>query len=93
MLSDRPHNRWTFTRGEESVRVDVSGSFQCDDGDAVRRLALLGEGITYKSHLDVADDLYSGNLVQLCKDWVGEPAPLYLVCADRRPLRPASGSR
>jgi len=89
MLSDRPHNRWTFTRGEESIRVDVSGSFQCDDGDAVRRLALLGEGIAYKSYLDVADDLGNGNLVQLCKDWIGEPAPSYLVCADRRQLRPA----
>lgn len=89
MLNERAHNKWQFTRGKETLQVEVQGSFQCDDGDAVRRLAVLGEGIVYKSHLDVAEDLLSGSLVMLCPDWLGEAAPLYMVCADRRQIRPA----
>jgi DNA-binding transcriptional LysR family regulator len=60
----------------------------CDDGDAVRRLALAGAGIAYKSRLDVAEDLRRGGLVPLCEAWRGESAPLYLACADRSQLRP-----
>lgn len=88
-LSDRVHDRWRFTRGREALVVAVSGRVRCDDGDAVRRLALMGEGIAYKSRLDVADDLQRGTLVPLCEAWRGESAPLYLACADRSQLRPA----
>ncbi len=88
MLSERPHNRWSFSRGKEQLTVEVSGNVQCDDGDAVRRLAVMGEGIAYKSQLDVAEDLRRGTLVPLCVDWQGELAPLYLACADRSQLRP-----
>ncbi len=89
MLSERTHSRWTFTRGTETIEVDVRGSFKCDNGDTVRRLALQGEGIVYKSYLDVAADLASGELVRLCPDWRGEPAPLSLICPGRDHLRPA----
>lgn len=89
MLSDRTHDHWTFMRGAEIAEVDVRGNFQCDDGDAVRLLALRGEGIIYKSTLDVAADLRSGALVQLCPDWQGEAAALNLICPGRRHLRPA----
>lgn len=89
MLSDRTHDHWTFMRGREIVEVDVRGSFQCDDGDTVRRLALAGEGIAYKSGLDVAADLRRGALVALCTDWQTESAPLNLICPGRRHLRPA----
>jgi DNA-binding transcriptional LysR family regulator len=89
LLSDRTHDHWSFMRGAEIAEVDVRGSFQCDDGDAVRLLALRGEGIIYKSTLDVAADLRSGALVQLCPDWQGETAALNLICPGRRHLRPA----
>jgi DNA-binding transcriptional LysR family regulator len=89
MLSDRIHDHWTFTRGAEIVEVDVRGGFQSDDGDAIRSLALMGEGIVYKSYLDVAADLTCGKLVRLCPEWQGELAALSLVCPGRRHLRPA----
>lgn len=88
MLGERPHDRWRFWRDGQAVTVRVDSAVQCDDGDAVRRLACLGEGIAYKSRLDVADDLRRGTLVALCPDWLGEPAPLTLTCADRSALRP-----
>ncbi len=89
MLSDRSHNHWTFMRGAEIVEVDVQGSMQSDNGDTVRRMALMGEGIVYKSYLDVAADLRSGRLVRLCPDWQGELAPLNLISPGRQHLRPA----
>ena len=66
----------------------VSGNRLADDGDVVRRWALSGQGIAYKSRLDVAPDLAAGRLVELCPSWQGELAPLSLVCADRRQLSP-----
>jgi len=87
-LSERVHNRWRFTQGNKTCTVEVSGPIVSDDGDAVRQLALLGEGVVYKSYLDVAQDLAQGRLVALCPDWETEPAPLYLACTDRSQLRP-----
>ena len=87
-LGGRIHNRWRFERRGRSQHVDVQGPIVSDDGAAVRQLALLGEGIAYKSYLDVASDLASGELLALCQDWQGEAAPLYLACADRSQLRP-----
>jgi DNA-binding transcriptional LysR family regulator len=55
----------------------------------VRRWALAGHGIAYKSALDVADDLRAGRLVALCSEWQAEPAPMVMLCADRRQLSPA----
>ncbi|MCC9598852.1 LysR family transcriptional regulator [Rubrivivax sp. JA1055] len=88
-LSDRPHERWRFERDGRELAVEVHAALRCDDGDAVRRMAIFGEGIAYKSGLDVTDDLRRGALVALCEDWQGEPAPLFLACADRSVLRPA----
>jgi DNA-binding transcriptional LysR family regulator len=89
MLSSRNHDTWQFTRDNVKFTVRVSGSIQCDDGDAVRRLMLMGEGIAYKSRLDVHDDLQQGALIALCEDWQGELAPLYMACPDRSQLRPS----
>ncbi len=86
MLGDYVHDRWRFFQGESEVAVQVSGDRVSDDGDAVRRWAVAGRGVAYKSALDIADDLQAGRLVRLCRDWTGEPAPLNLVCADRRQI-------
>lgn len=89
MLNGRVHDRWTFTKGREKLSIAVRGRVQTDDGDAVRRLAVAGGGIAYKSALDVEADLSSGALVRLLPEWQTEAAPLYMMCADRRLLRPA----
>lgn len=88
LLGERVHDRWRFERGDERCTVHIDGPVRCDDGDVVRRLALLGEGVVYKSRLDVAEDLRAGTLQPLCEDWLGEPAPLYLACSHRSALRP-----
>ncbi|MBY5920236.1 LysR family transcriptional regulator [Ferrimonas balearica] len=80
------HDRWAFSRNGESLTVKVKGDRSADDGEAVHRWALAGQGIAYKSRLDVADDLAAGRLNVVCSDWMGEAAPLNLICADRRQL-------
>jgi DNA-binding transcriptional LysR family regulator len=68
--------------------IEVSGPIVSDDGDAIRLFGLMGEGIIYKSAIDVMDDVKQGLLIPLCTDWQGEAVPLYLACADRSQLRP-----
>jgi len=89
MLGEYVHDRWRFFRAGRETSVQVSGDRSSDDGDAVRRWALAGRGVAYKSALDMVDDLRAGRLVRLCGDWAGESVPLNLICADRRQIGPA----
>jgi DNA-binding transcriptional LysR family regulator len=88
MLSEYVHDRWRFFRDGLEESVQVHGNRVSDDGDVVRRWALAGDGIAYKSTLDIVQDLHDGTLIPLCPEWIGEPAPLNLICADRRQLSP-----
>lgn len=89
MLNDEVHDRWRFWRGDAPpVTVQVRGVNVSNDGDAVRRWALMGRGIAYKAFFDVADDLAQGRLQPLCTDWTTEATPLYLVLPGRRQLTP-----
>lgn len=91
MTGEDVHDRWRFRRDGERLTVRVQPTHIANDGDVVRRWAVAGQGIAYKSGLDIADDLASGRLVALCPEWETEATPLYLVCADRRLLTPAVG--
>ena len=88
MIGERLHDRWHFWRDGQLHTQHVHGDRSADDADVVRRWAVAGHGIVYKSQLDLAPDLAAGQLVTLCHDWQGEPAPLYMLCADRRQLSP-----
>lgn len=79
---DLPYSRWRFgPKGEQAI--EVSGDRIADDGAAVRQWALAGQGIAYKSRLDVADDLISGRLRQVLPEWSGEATPLNLLAVSR----------
>jgi DNA-binding transcriptional LysR family regulator len=84
-----PRRQWVFSRGEERVAVEVQGRRAASDGEIVRRWALQGHGIAYKSRVDVRADLRSGALEALLPDWEGEHAPLHVVLPGhgRRPAR------
>lgn len=88
MLGDVLYDHWRFTRKGELIEVEVGGNRVSDDSDAVRRWALDGHGVCYRSRLDVAHDLAAGRLLTFCDDWQGESVPLYLVCPDRRQRSP-----
>ncbi|MFP6561975.1 LysR family transcriptional regulator [Paraburkholderia sp. B3] len=87
-LSDTLHDRWTFSRNGEATVVNVRGDRSSDDGELVRRWALAGRGVAYKSRLDVLADLKAGRLEATLTDFEGESAPLHLVCAHRTMLSP-----
>jgi len=78
--------RWRFYRPDGSLdsEVRVRGRRACDDAEIARRWALRGRGITYKSELDVREDLRRGDLVRLFPELLGEPVPLHAVLPSHR---------
>ncbi|QEI04984.1 LysR family transcriptional regulator [Pigmentiphaga aceris] len=89
LMRDRVYDKWAFVVDGQRRTVNVRGPFQSDNADVVRRLALEGEGIIYKSWLDVSDDVRAGRLTLLQGDWLGDPTPLSLVCPHRKQFSPA----
>lgn len=89
LLGGRVHDKWTFQDAGRKRVIGVRGVLQTDDADIARRLALDGEGIVYKSWLDVGEDVRAGRLVVLLDRFEGEPTPLHLVCPHRKQFSPA----
>ncbi|CAM3943101.1 LysR family transcriptional regulator [Bordetella muralis] len=87
--SEQIYDRWRFTLPGGDRTVAVTGNRVSDDADAVRRWSVAGEGVVYKSRLDLIDDLKAGRLVELLPHTHCEPAPLHLICAHRSRLTPA----
>jgi DNA-binding transcriptional LysR family regulator len=90
MLEDVIHDRWSFYHAADAVPVliDVNGNRSADDADVVRRWAVAGLGIAYKSRLDLSDDIRSGRLSILLPDLLGEPTPLTMLCMHRSQITP-----
>ncbi len=88
-LRGRTYDRWSFPLAAGARLVQVSGRLVSDDAEVVRRWALAGEGIAYKSWLDVSQDVAQGRLEVLLPELPGEPIPLNLVCPHRRQFSPA----
>ncbi|RYF01242.1 MAG: LysR family transcriptional regulator [Comamonadaceae bacterium] len=89
MFHEDVHDRWRFSRGQEQeFTVRVSSGNVSNDGDVVRRWAMLGKGIAYKARFDVANELAQGTLRALCTDWTTEAAPLFMVLPHRRQFTP-----
>ncbi|MDN4051531.1 LysR family transcriptional regulator [Massilia sp. YIM B02763] len=88
-LQGRVYDKWVFPIGKARRIVQVKGALVCDDSDVVRRWVLAGEGIAYRSWLDVGTDVRAGRLAVVLPDQPGEPAPLNMVCPHRRQFSPA----
>jgi DNA-binding transcriptional LysR family regulator len=86
MLGGRLHDRWRFSDGKREKGISVKGDRVSDDADVVRRWAVSGAGLVYKSWLDVAGDVRAGRLQVLLPELRGEPTPLNLICAHRPQL-------
>jgi len=89
MLDEAVNDRWRFRQGGEEIEVAVRGDRVADDSEIVRRWALAGVGICYRSRIDVHQDLASGKLRLLLPDWEGSNVPLYMVLASRKQVSPA----
>jgi DNA-binding transcriptional LysR family regulator len=85
ILNGRVYDKWPV-----GGRVfTVTGPLMTDDADLVRRWAVTGEGIAYKSWVDVREDVLAGRLELLLLDYAGEPAPVNLVYPHRKQFSPA----
>ncbi len=89
LLSGRPNDRWSFPDGASWRRVKVDGNYLCDDADIAHRWAIAGQGIAYKSWIDVCGDVSGGRLELLLPHQPGEPAPLNFIFPHRRQFLPA----
>jgi len=88
-LRGRVYDRWCFPTSSDERVVQIAGPLVSDDADVVRRWAIAGEGIAYKSWLDVCGDVAAGRLEVLLRKIAGEAAPLQLVCPHRKQFSPA----
>lgn len=89
MLDETVNDRWRFRKDDEEIEVTVRGDRVADDSEIVRRWALEGLGLCYRSRIDVQADLTRGALRIVCADWEGNNQPLYMVLANRRQVSPA----
>ncbi|MDQ7988083.1 MAG: LysR family transcriptional regulator [Candidatus Dactylopiibacterium sp.] len=89
VLRGRTYDRWRFRHHGQPQHVAVRGSLTSDDAEVIHRLALAGEGIAYKSWLDVCDDVQAGRLSLLLPQYEGDSVPLNLICPHRKQLSAA----
>ncbi|WP_155011155.1 LysR family transcriptional regulator [Klebsiella variicola] len=89
ILRGRPFDRWSLSLDGVVQQQKVSGKVMSDDAEVIRRLAVAGEGIAYKSMLDVSDDLRAGRLRRLLPRYQGDVVPLNLICPHRKQLSAA----
>lgn len=88
-LDEKVHDIWTFQRGKNKYKVDVTGNRKCNDGELVKRWVLAGKGIALKSKLDMAVDIKAGNVVELLKGYRTPPLGLWMICPTRKQVTPA----
>ncbi|WP_052469206.1 LysR family transcriptional regulator [Pseudomonas massiliensis] len=88
-LNGKLYDRWLFPNDKEPDCVVVDGPVLSDDADVIRRCAIAGEGILYKSWLDVCQDVRAGHLEVILPEVTGEPYPLNFVCPHRKQFTPA----
>lgn len=79
LQNGRLHDRWEL--GEQTVQV--TDPLFSDDADVVRRWAVAGEGIAYKTWLDVYADVQAQRLVVLLPEIPGDVYPLSFACPHR----------
>lgn len=89
LLRGRVYDKWVFPVDGRRRQIPVTGTLFCDDADIARRLAIDGQGIAYKSWLDVCADVLAGRLELLLPGQPGEATPLSLICPHRKQFFPA----
>ena len=85
----RLFNNWEYSDHLGSYKVKVDSNRVSNDTDIVRRWAVSGKGIAYRSQIDVYSELRSGQLVQLLPDFESPSVELNLICPSREQVSPA----
>lgn len=82
-----PRAEWRFRQANGApMRVAVRGRLVSDNGQQVHDWMLAGRGLARRSVWDVAEELASGRLVEVLRDWSDDDAPISALYASRRHL-------
>ncbi|MGL4319750.1 MAG: substrate binding domain-containing protein, partial [Paracoccaceae bacterium] len=76
--------RWLLNTSAGPKRFQISGRYECDDGDVLTDWALSGAGIAMKPVFEIADHLMSGRLVPVATDTPPQPILMACLFAHRR---------
>jgi DNA-binding transcriptional LysR family regulator len=63
-----PEYFWTLNTPDGTLKLEVSGKFDADDGDVLTEWALAGHGIVNKPRFDIFKSLEDGSLVEILSD-------------------------
>ena len=92
-LGNRTDSLWEFIsiKNEETehFKIRVPSNRSANDSDVVRRWAVAGKGIAYKSQLDMADDLRAGRVLRLLPEYQSPNIDLNLMSPTRKQITPA----
>lgn len=72
--NDEDATLWRFSHQDQPLSVRIRPRLASNDGDVIRQWAIDGLGIIVRSEWHVADDLRSGQLVQVLSDYPAPPA-------------------
>ncbi|MCV6587690.1 MAG: LysR family transcriptional regulator [Marinobacterium sp.] len=89
-IGNRTYNSWVFSQRGERIKVQVGGNRESNDADIVRRWAVSGHGIAYKSSLDISTELREGRVIKLFPDFETPPLNVWLICPGRKQITPAT---
>lgn len=76
--------RWTLQGDEGPETYDVTGPFECDDGEVLTEWASAGHGIALKPVYEIASHLAAGDLVEVCADTPPLPIQISVLYTHRR---------
>jgi len=79
---------WTFSRGKESVRVEVKPRLSVNEALTIHRLVANGAGLGLLSGYICAPQILAGQLVDILPDWSPPAVEVNLVFPSRRELSP-----
>ncbi|MGJ8689078.1 MAG: LysR family transcriptional regulator [Gammaproteobacteria bacterium] len=90
--NNRPYDGWEFLSDEEGARtnkiVRVSGKQCSNDSEIVRRWAVAGKGIAYKSRIEMEEDVCAGRLIRVLPEFQLRRNDLNLICPSREQISP-----
>ena len=91
-MNNRVENLWEFVskaENNEKIKIRISSKRSANDADIVRRWAIAGRGIAYKSRLDISKDMRHGKLVRILPDYQSTSIDLNLMSPTRAQITPA----
>src|SRR5262245_2039882 len=77
-------NEWPYTRDGRAYPVRVSGSFQTNNGEAVRAATLAGIGIALAPVWLLGDDIRARRLKVILADYRPKPVPIHALLPQNR---------